>query len=914
MQTLKTKVISLVMATFLILATAIPALAGVPVASSFSTYVPTNRQAALLLLGSDPDLTSLVYAITGGPSHGALTNLNTATGAVVYTPVTDYTGADSFTYTVTSGGQTSSAGTVTLTVTSAKTTVSDTITDTSGAPRSGVVTFILTQGVTTPSGITPKGSTVSAALNSSGVFSAQVYPSKSLDPEAYYQVWFADKNTLNRELLGVYEIPLSLTSITLAPYRVTDTNLAARYSFISAAQANALGASIASIYLSVPADNEIVKYDSTSGKLEPTGTVSTSATTLVNTTQGMAINSNFLDPAAALQVNSTTRGILPPRLTTTQRNAMTDFQQGNFFYNTTTNRPNWFSTGWNEIAYLTDIPAVPMSSVFGRTGAVVAVTNDYTWAQVDKATSSLADITTRSAADLNSGTLPLARLAGITNTEIDAAAAIAWTKLSKSGSSLADLATRSASDLSSGTVPMARLGSGGAGAGAKVLTDANTFVNPDVLGLIDALSSTFNRIPLSLNSHTIGDSYLQQSTDRISITGTGSGPRFDIYSAGAYGDTDYVRASIYADPTVVEIGTEVGGSFASQSTSVRLKANGATGDIQFETGLGILWKQTGVNFVPQNITQGIGLSSLPLGFLRMGSGGGVEFFNSNVKQGIMRSDSLNHFTFRKGDNSGGAIIDTGIVNVTDDAYASGWNASTEVPTKNAIYDKIESISGFDPTAGVIDLGQPGSALHLDDGTSATSIGQDAGTRIDIDGSGGVINLEGASSIGVNTPAVNFGNGAYKGCTSLSTNSGGDLLCGGFVVSAYQAANFTNATTTLNNTSLSASVASTATYSFVAQVYVSNSTAADGFKVDFGGGSATFTNFVAGSNTSLVTGVTTSSTSTFSNGSLTGSNLLTISGSIEVDSGGTIIIRAAENTHTVGTLTVMRGSSLVLTKM
>lgn len=41
-----------------------------------------------------------------------------------------------------------------------------------------------------------------------------------------------------------------------------------------------------------------------------------------------------------------------------------------------------------------------VSSVFGRTGAVVAATNDYTWAQIDKTTSSLVDITTRSHADL----------------------------------------------------------------------------------------------------------------------------------------------------------------------------------------------------------------------------------------------------------------------------------------------------------------------------------------------------------------------------------------------------------------------------------------------------------------------------------------------------------------------------------
>ena len=58
-----------------------------------------------------------------------------------------------------------------------------------------------------------------------------------------------------------------------------------------------------------------------------------------------------------------------------------------------------------------------VTSVFGRTGAVVAATNDYTWAQINKTTSSLADLTTRSAGDLSSGTVATARLgSGTANT------------------------------------------------------------------------------------------------------------------------------------------------------------------------------------------------------------------------------------------------------------------------------------------------------------------------------------------------------------------------------------------------------------------------------------------------------------------------------------------------------------------
>lgn len=44
--------------------------------------------------------------------------------------------------------------------------------------------------------------------------------------------------------------------------------------------------------------------------------------------------------------------------------------------------------------------APTVSSVFSRTGAVVAATNDYTWAQIDKSSSSLADLATRSFSSL----------------------------------------------------------------------------------------------------------------------------------------------------------------------------------------------------------------------------------------------------------------------------------------------------------------------------------------------------------------------------------------------------------------------------------------------------------------------------------------------------------------------------------
>lgn len=81
-----------------------------------------------------------------------------------------------------------------------------------------------------------------------------------------------------------------------------------------------------------------------------------------------------------------------------------------------------------------------VTSFNSRTGAISPATNDYTWAQVNKATSSLLDITTRSASDLSSGTLPDARFPAT----LPAASGINLTALN-------------ATNLGSGTVPLARI-------------------------------------------------------------------------------------------------------------------------------------------------------------------------------------------------------------------------------------------------------------------------------------------------------------------------------------------------------------------------------------------------------------------------------------------------------------------------
>jgi probable HAF family extracellular repeat protein len=91
---------------------------GTPTANAQNVSVAHNTAKAITLTGSDPDSPALklTFAIATSPAHGTLSTLNTASGAVTYTPSANYQGTDSFTFTVTNGTYKSAAATVSLKV------------------------------------------------------------------------------------------------------------------------------------------------------------------------------------------------------------------------------------------------------------------------------------------------------------------------------------------------------------------------------------------------------------------------------------------------------------------------------------------------------------------------------------------------------------------------------------------------------------------------------------------------------------------------------------------------------------------------------------------------------------------------------------------------------------------------------
>lgn len=127
------------------------------------------------------------------------------------------------------------------------------------------------------------------------------------------------------------------------------------------------------------------------------------------------------------------------------------------------------------------------------------------------------------------------------------------------------------------------------------------------------------------------------------------------------------------------------------------------------------------------------------------------------------------------------------------------------------------------------------------------------------------------------------------------------------------ADVTNATTTMANlTGLSVTLKAR-TYRFLAILYVEDSVAADGVKLDFDGGTATATLFIAHGtvfDTSLLLSTQTTALATdLAAATVTGRACIEIHGYITVNAAGTFIPRAAQNSHTAGTLTVYTGSSI-----
>lgn len=264
-----------------------------------------------------------------------------------------------------------------------------------------------------------------------------------------------------------------------------------------------------------------------------------------------------------------------------------------------------------------------------------------------------------------------------------------------------------------------------------------------------------------------------------------------------------------------------------------------------------------------------------------------------------------------------------------------------------IGDNIKLWVSLVPTTGFFGLNTtaPERQFNINSSTGATL----RHTYNDADGSAANYVDESVSSGGDFTIAPSGGDTNITGALAVSTTLGvttsasipklSNLSTNGFVKTgsgdgtlSVDTATYTSSETcylTSDATSTSATLAdltgctisnltSGSKYGFKAILYISNSIAADGVKIDFGGGSATSTNFRAqctGFDSALaISTQVTSLTGTCSSATFTGAGSLEIHGSFEPSGNGTIIPRFAENASTTGTLTVFRGSHIIFWKL
>lgn len=85
-----------------------------PVADASAEVTDEDTALAITLTGTDPDGDSLTFAIATDPEHGTLSG---TAPDLTYTPVTDFHGADSFTFTVSDSELTGAAATVSIAIT-----------------------------------------------------------------------------------------------------------------------------------------------------------------------------------------------------------------------------------------------------------------------------------------------------------------------------------------------------------------------------------------------------------------------------------------------------------------------------------------------------------------------------------------------------------------------------------------------------------------------------------------------------------------------------------------------------------------------------------------------------------------------------------------------------------------------------
>lgn len=230
-------------------------------------------------------------------------------------------------------------------------------------------------------------------------------------------------------------------------------------------------------------------------------------------------------------------------------------------------------------------------------------------------------------------------------------------------------------------------------------------------------ATTANRIALfkditgtNITQAAVGVSDLQPiDADLTRFGGIGEGAEGDVLYRDATGWTNLVKGT---DGQVLKLSSGLPAWAADgteSSGTVHATGTPAANELMMSSDT------TGTNLIPS-------------GIITDGSGGQT---NTTIYADALVVPLIDGVTL-----TNAPYVSASIVQVDDDAYAAGWNGSTNVPTKNAVYDKVELLATSASVTANTNL------LHLNVGTfTVTNRFKTLWTEVTLDDTNAVLDLK-----------------------------------------------------------------------------------------------------------------------------------------------------------------------------